>query len=185
MADELNRLAEAEAAFQAALGKIKAVKRQQWVHEYLVDFNGAQAAVRVGYSATGCRQEAVRLLKNKAVREAVQAGMALLRERAGIQADALLAELDRLAMANLGDLLEPDPTTGQMRIKPFAALGRDQLATLSRIEQDTMGGGAVLSTKIWQHSKLRALEKALERRGLLANDNQDAHVTIHVVRGGD
>ncbi len=40
---------------------VNAKKASFFTDEYLVDLNGAQAAIRAGYSATGARQEGTRL----------------------------------------------------------------------------------------------------------------------------
>ena len=61
----------------------------RFVAEYLVDGNGAQAAVRAGYARSGAKVQAARLLKNEQVLAAVRSGqreishrLALSRERA-------------------------------------------------------------------------------------------------------
>ena len=39
-------------------------KQQQFILEYLVDFNGTQAAIRAGYAKSGAHTEAYRLLRD-------------------------------------------------------------------------------------------------------------------------
>jgi len=64
-------------------------KQARFVAEYLVDGNGAQAAVRAGYARSGAKVQAARLLKSETVLAAVRSGqreisdrLALSRERA-------------------------------------------------------------------------------------------------------
>jgi phage terminase small subunit len=69
-------------------------KQERFVLEYLVDFNGAQAAIRAGYSQRGARQVAYRLLSNDYISQCIAHS-----QRLGLQRDdvisALLASIDR------------------------------------------------------------------------------------------
>jgi phage terminase small subunit len=48
-------------------------KQKRFVDEYLVDFNGAQAAIRAGYSERAAKEVAYRLLTYTHVAKAVDA----------------------------------------------------------------------------------------------------------------
>ena len=48
-------------------------KQARFIDEYLVDANGAQAAIRAGYGAAGARVAAHRLLTNVAISSAIEA----------------------------------------------------------------------------------------------------------------
>ena len=65
-------------------------KQTRFVAEYLVDLNGTQAAIRVGYSAKTAKVQASRLLTNAAVAEAIGAGKAKQLERADLSATRVL-----------------------------------------------------------------------------------------------
>ena len=47
-------------------------KQQRFVKEYLIDFNGTQAAIRAGYSKHTANEQAARLLANVSVRSFVE-----------------------------------------------------------------------------------------------------------------
>lgn len=47
-------------------------KREQFVIEYTIDFNGTKAAIRAGFSVKGARQTASRLLANVDIQEAIK-----------------------------------------------------------------------------------------------------------------
>jgi len=47
-------------------------KRQRFVDEYVVDFNGTQAAIRAGYAPKAANEQAARLLANASVKAAVE-----------------------------------------------------------------------------------------------------------------
>ncbi len=68
-------------------------KQQRFVEEYLIDFNGKQAAIRVGYSEKTAEVQASRLLSNAKVSAAVDAGRAKAAERAEISQDWILKNL--------------------------------------------------------------------------------------------
>lgn len=57
--------------------------RERFVEEYLVDYNGAAAARRAGYSAATAKQEAYRLLKDDEIMAAIQQRLDALSMTAG------------------------------------------------------------------------------------------------------
>ncbi len=47
-------------------------RQSRFIDEYLIDLNGAKAAIRAGYSPSGARQEGSRLLANADIRKIVR-----------------------------------------------------------------------------------------------------------------
>lgn len=87
--------------------KHHAVSRVElFVKEYLVDLNGAQAAIRVGYSPAAARQTASELLARPEIQQAVQAEMDKRAERTGISADKVLERIWAIATADPSELIE-------------------------------------------------------------------------------
>lgn len=72
-------------------------KQARFVEEYLVDFNGTQAAIRSGYSPKTAQEQSSRLLSNVMVAEAVEAGRAIISEKAGIDQTWVLQRLATVA----------------------------------------------------------------------------------------
>lgn len=68
-------------------------KQTRFVAEYLVDSNGTQAAIRAGYSESGARVTAHRLLTNVAIHGAIQARQAADATRLSIQREDVLKGL--------------------------------------------------------------------------------------------
>ena len=64
-------------------------KRQRFCQEYAVDLNGAQAAIRAGYSPKTAKEQASRLLTNAHVRARVDELIVEYRERVEISVDSL------------------------------------------------------------------------------------------------
>jgi hypothetical protein len=81
-------------------------RAEVFVREYLVDLNGAQAAIRAGYSAAAARQIAYELLSRPDVQAAVQAAMDERAQRTGISADAVIKRIWAIATADPAELIE-------------------------------------------------------------------------------
>lgn len=83
-------------------------KQAQFVHEYMIDRNGTQAAIRSGYSAKTAQMQASRLLSNVMVRSAIDAGLSDLANRVGISSEMVLRERKRIAFFDPRKLLDKD-----------------------------------------------------------------------------
>lgn len=68
-------------------------KQQRFVHEYLVDCNATQAAIRAGYSPKTANEQAGRLLVNVSVGVAIQKALAEKSKRCEIDADWVMERL--------------------------------------------------------------------------------------------
>lgn len=68
-------------------------RQARFVEEYLVDLNGAQAAIRAGYSKRTARAIAAELLTKPDIQAAVQGAMAARSQRTEITQDTVLQEL--------------------------------------------------------------------------------------------
>lgn len=82
----------------------------RFVEEYLIDLNGAQAAIRAGYSSKTARVRAAQLLANANVQAAVTAGMAARSKRTEITQDMVLKELAKLAFSDPRKFFNDDGT---------------------------------------------------------------------------
>ena len=85
-------------------------KELRFVEEYLIDLNGAQAAIRAGYSKSGPNVTACRLLSRDNVQAAIAAGMAARSERTKITQDMVLEELAKLAFSDPRKFFREDGT---------------------------------------------------------------------------
>lgn len=78
-------------------------KQQRFVEEYLVDCNGARAALAAGYGPAGARVAAHRLLTNANVRAAIEAWQGVDATRLGIERqDVISGLLEAFQMAKDG-----------------------------------------------------------------------------------
>lgn len=76
-------------------------KLVQFYTEYLVNLNGRQASIRVGYRETTAEQQASRLLTKDNAKNMVQAGMDERSECLKVSADDVIQELKKIGFANL------------------------------------------------------------------------------------
>lgn len=93
-------------------------RQAAFVREYLVDLNGAQAAIRAGYSPDAAKEQAARLLTNANVAAAVEAGKAARASRVQVTADDVIRILLKEATADDG------PTCKTGRVKAAELLGK-------------------------------------------------------------
>jgi phage terminase small subunit len=74
-------------------------RRAKFALEYLIDYNGTQAAIRAGYSKKSARSQASRLLTDRNVLAAIAEGLAQQIDRTKLTADTVLAGLWREAIS--------------------------------------------------------------------------------------
>lgn len=84
-------------------------KQLLFVKEYLVDFNGSQAAVRAGYSPRACRSTAVELLTNPNVQQAIQESIQERAKRIEVTQDWVINKL----VENLNRAMTAVPVYGK------------------------------------------------------------------------
>jgi phage terminase small subunit len=92
-----------------------AVREEVFVQEYLKDLNGAQAAIRAGYSEKTAGQIAYQLLHKPSIAKKIQLGMSERLARAKFTADDVLQDLAELARARLADMFEWDGDEWQLK----------------------------------------------------------------------
>lgn len=113
-------------------------KQTKFVAEFLVDSNGTQAAIRAGYSVSGARVAAHRLLTNDAIYGAIQARQATDATRLSLQReDVLKGLLEAAAMAKL----QSDPAGMVASWKQVGLLLGFYAAKPIKMEIDLQGRG--------------------------------------------
>jgi phage terminase small subunit len=68
-------------------------KQERFIHEYLVDCNGTQAAIRAGYSPKTANEQASRLLTNVSICEIVKQEQEKRAGKVGLDAEWVLRRL--------------------------------------------------------------------------------------------
>jgi phage terminase small subunit len=145
-------------------------KQELFVSEYLVDLNAAQAAVRAGYSRRDARNAGYRNLRQPQVRTAIDKAQAPRLAKLALDADTVLAELARIAQANILDYMRFDENGTP--IVDLSRLDRETAAALSEVVVEEFlaarpGRPAVRRIRFRLHDKLAALDKLARHFGLL------------------
>jgi len=138
-------------------------KQMRFVDEWLIDFNGKQAAIRAGYSAKTAEATAARLLRNVKVQAEISRRQKDLQRRTEISQDRVVKELARIAFADATDYAcvetltyeNEDGTVSPVQIvspKDTDTLSDDQRAAIAGIKHGANG----IEVKL--HDKIKALE---------------------------
>lgn len=152
-------------------------KQKRFCEEYLIDLNGAAAAIRSGYSAKSARQIGNENLAKPDIRARIDKALAEQSKRTGVTADRVVRELACVAFANLQDVID----FNSAMIKSGAA--RDDTAAISSVKVKTIptADGEGVEREIKMADKLKALELLGRRLGLFTDNvnlSGEAAVTI-------
>lgn len=145
-------------------------KQTLFVAEYLADFNATQAAIRAGYSPTRAKTTGWRNLRKPNIRAAIAEAQAPRLARLDMDAEAVLAELARIAQANVLDYMRIGEA-GEP-IVDFSRLDRDKAAALSEVSVEDFsraraaGKREVRRIRFRLHDKLAALRELARHFGL-------------------
>lgn len=112
-----------------------------FAREYVIDLNGARAAIEAGYAEKHARVAASRLLTKDNVKKLIDELIAERAKRLDVTADKVLQELSRLAFSNMLDYVKPQPD-GSAYID-LSKLTREQAAAIQEliIDEYTDGSG--------------------------------------------
>jgi phage terminase small subunit len=83
-------------------------KRQKFCEEYLIDFNGTQAAIRAGYAPRTAQEQSARLLSNAIVSNHVSELRKAQADSAAITVQRVIQELSRIATFDIRKLYNAD-----------------------------------------------------------------------------
>lgn len=128
-------------------------KKALFVKEYLVDLNGAQAAIRAGYSKKAAKEQASRLLADVNIKTAIQLEMDKRAKKTEITAEMVLREIAKIAFFDPRKLFDEHG-----RPIPISALDDDTVAVIAGIDvvsigNQNVGHGQVTKIKLADKSK--------------------------------
>lgn len=108
-------------------------KVKRFCHEYLVDYNGRQAAIRAGYSARTATVQASQMLASAEAREYLKSITQKINTDLTVTAERVIKEFARLAFHDVGTYYKTDKN-GAAVLKELTELTADQRAAI--IEYD-------------------------------------------------
>lgn len=167
-------------------------RQERFCEEYLVDGNATQAAARAGYSRKTAAIQGWELLQKPKIKERLQVLRQEQSRRVQIHADRVLAEVAKIAFADLGDIL--DFSGGTLALRPANTIHEDARRALAsvKVRRQVEGSGEesrqVELIEFRLASKLEALEKLGKHLGIfreqvdLAGELPVRIVQVEVVR---
>ena len=148
-------------------------KRAAFVREYLKDFNGAQAAIRAGYSKKTARAIASELLTFPDVQAAIAGAQEKRLERLDVSVDRIVQEYARVAFSTIKDYLSF--SSEGVKLKDSATMSDDALAAVSEVSERAATEFDTRSISFKLHGKLDALAALAKHAGMF-NDKLEAKV---------
>lgn len=130
-------------------------KAKRFCQEYVIDYNGRQAAIRAGYSARAATQMASHLLSTPPIREHLKSLTEKINNDLTVTAERVLKEFARLAFHDVGNYYTI--VDGKEALKALHELTADQRAAI--IEYNPKEGTMKLAAK---DGPLTALGKHLK-----------------------
>ncbi len=144
------------------MGKRLTDRQRRFVEEYPVDCNATAAAIRAGYGPKCAGAVGSRLKGKPEVRAALAQAFREKREAAGVDRDRIVAELARIAFADVADLAAWDGDG--VRLKTSEDLAAALTACVAEVSETGAGGGKRVRVKL--HNKNKALETLCRLFGL-------------------
>jgi len=164
-------------------------RQAQFVHEYLIDQNGTQAAIRAGYSRRGADVAAFRLLRNPRIARTIQMARDRRAIRTEVTADRALAECALIAFSDVGDVLDFTGTEPRLRpaheIPPYARRAISSVKVKRYVEGHGDDARTVEVTEFKFWSKDAALEKLFKHFGLFGDEKPADLAGLLAVLGGN
>lgn len=139
---------------------LKNDKYEAFCQQYIVDNNGAQAAIRAGYSKKTANSKGSQLLTIVSIKGRIRYLQGELAKDCGVTAQMLMAEWKKIGFANLKSIIKKGN-----KIRDISQLPDDVAAGISSISTSKTG------VKVTMHSKETALENMGKGIGFYEKDN--------------
>jgi len=111
-------------------------KQRAFCREYCKDHNGAQAAIRAGYSADSAAVIACELLIKPNIQAEIARLEAAVIKRNDISLDRVIKELAIIAFSDIANYTDIDAETGNIRALAFGDMPEGTSRALDSIEED-------------------------------------------------
>ena len=156
-------------------------KQEKFCHEYLIDLNATQAAIRAGYSKHTATNTGYEIMMKHDIREYIKELMEDRTKRTEITGDMVIKELAKIAFITESDFYEEDGT-----VKQLSELTNDQRAGLASYYVKTIKDGEdTIDVPIFKtHDKRQALDSLGKHFGIFEKDNnqQKPDPVTHIIK---
>jgi len=150
-------------------------RQERFIHEYLIDQNARQAALRCGYAPSSCAQQASVMLRDPRIKARVREGLDALFERLDITAERVLGERARAAFFDPLSLVD-----AQGQPVPLGELGPEVKSALV-ISYQTRNGVPVLRVRhVNRNPALAVLERRLAQLEELRREQAQAEAEARI-----
>lgn len=120
-------------------------KQAAFVHEYLVDLNATQAAIRAGYKEKNARAMAAENLSKPDIQKAIQEARDAREKRSMITVEWVLAQIARIA--------QDDEAMQRDRLKALELLGKHLGMWEKRPDEEQQGVKVTFETEMEEWAK--------------------------------
>lgn len=166
-------------------------KQLAFCHEFIIDFNQTQAAIRAGYSEKSAAATASRLLNNDNIQEEIRRLQAERNERTGVTADFVVNKLHDIVTMDMKDFIqwgvEKKPRlykNGRQKRDKAGNLQFDEIHYVRPVDMDKVDGTLIQSIKMGKYGfqielmdRNRALEMLAKHTGVF-DDRPQTTVSI-------
>jgi phage terminase small subunit len=140
------------------------LRQERFVHEYLIDGNGTQAAIRAGLPAREPARAATHMLRNREVAQAIQRERAAAAARLGITADRVKNELAAIAFASIADVADWGPAGVELKDKD--TVSPHDRAAIAELSSSRVEKSGAVKAHVKMHSKQQALDALAKHLGI-------------------
>lgn len=143
-------------------------KQQRFVNEYLIDFNGTQAAIRAGYSERTARQQAPRLLTSVNISKVIKQRQEAMSKKLNLTVEKVLMDLNNLR--------ELATKAGQYAsaIRATELLGKHLGMLSDKVEHKVEHNGSIELNEIARAARITAiLNEAVKRKDFSIPNKKD------------
>jgi len=141
-------------------------KQQRFIDEYMIDFNGTQAAIRAGYSPRTAGVQAYQLVTDARIQAELKSRTAKLSEQASITVAEIVERLAAILRATMRDYLRVT-AKGELALD-FSRATPQQMAAVQHLEIDRAAGEDADGAKKFRlrlYDKIAAADKLLRHLG--------------------
>jgi phage terminase small subunit len=140
-------------------------QQERFCHEYIVDLNATQAAIRASYSEDTARQQASRLLSNVNVQQIIYKLNQERLKETKIDANFVLEELHKIANSSVKDMVDDDGAFLPIKQMPDHIAKTIQAIDVEEAVETDSDTGEVIKTSKTIKVKLWSKDKSLENLG--------------------
>ncbi len=173
--------AERPVARRAASRPRLSAQQRLFVHEYLLDRNATQAAIRAGYSQKSAASQASDLLKNPKIQGLIEQRLERLTEKTELKLERVVLELHRILLADPSEALNENGGVLPLRDWPVnlrrAMSGLDVEELWEGRGPDRAQTGEVKKIRFW--SKTEASQQLLRVLGAFKDKLEVEHTVTY------